>query len=195
LLIFELFPPALREATDIAAPIIEAPMIEPATIEARAKALFGITHNPLEAGYVLADGSMLDLSGRHQVGDYQRAPSGENQLKRPGRDWMADTRHVDHREVNDLYEMGNGTQAMLRFMAEAPAARFFPKIGFEVNVMPTPKLIAKAVAAHFALTSEPIQVDVSDQRSGQILDNKAFARSAVTAIMPFIKTGLNKKPI
>jgi hypothetical protein len=165
-------------------------LVESGDIAARAKALFGVTHNPLEAGYILADGTMLDLSGRHQVGEYVRDPSGVNRLKRPGRDYMADTRLVDHREINDLYDLADNSLAMRRFMAEAPALRCQPKFGFEANAVPTPKQVATALVGHFAVSDEPIDVDVTDPVTGQTLASKSFARKAAGQIIPFIKASL-----
>lgn len=56
---------------------------------------FGRTQNPREAGYLLPDGGMLDLSGRH----YGTKP-------RPGeRDFYANQRAVDHRDYpEEIYD-------------------------------------------------------------------------------------------
>jgi hypothetical protein len=55
---------------------------------------FGTTQNPKEAGYILNDGSMLDLSGRHYASGYvnKKQIAGEP-------DYLRGKRNVDHREL------------------------------------------------------------------------------------------------
>jgi hypothetical protein len=60
---------------------------------------FGLTRDPYEGGYLLPNGSMLDLSGRRDATGFKRegdyyVPSG-----RKGRDDFAGQRYTDHREV------------------------------------------------------------------------------------------------
>lgn len=60
---------------------------------------FGLTRDPYEGGYLLPNGSMLDLSGRRDASGFKRegdyyVPSGRN-----GRDDFAGQRYTDHREV------------------------------------------------------------------------------------------------
>ena len=79
----------------------------------RAVAIFGVPDDPREAGYILADGQMLDFSGR-RLGN---APSGQ--------------RAEDHRAIYEVYpraRFDHLTDAMLRFMAEEEAVR----IGFRL---------------------------------------------------------------
>lgn len=55
---------------------------------------FGATSNPKEAGYILNDGTMLDLSGRHYAAGYI------NKKPIPGQpDYLRGRRNVDHREL------------------------------------------------------------------------------------------------
>ena len=76
-----------------------------AEIEARAIKYFGTTEDYREAGYILADGTMLDLSGSNQGGS-----SG--------------TRALDHRELGFLFEdeedyseyAGTGWEHVVDFM-------------------------------------------------------------------------------
>jgi hypothetical protein len=156
----------------------------------RAKAHFGITYDPREAGYILADGTMLDLSGRHQVGEYIRDILGRN-VHTKGHDWMAARRVVDHRELDDLVEAQNGTFAMRKFMSDAPALRFHPSQGFEINTFPTARQIASAVVAHFSITAEPLLIDVANVDGG-IIDSKAFVRPSAKSVMIFITNSLKK---
>lgn len=80
----------------------------------QAKKQIGITANPKEAGYILKNGEMLDLSGRHYAGGYK------NGKPLPGQpDYLANQRNVDHREISSVFgkEIG-GTDAMLAFEKE-----------------------------------------------------------------------------
>jgi hypothetical protein len=76
---------------------------------------FGTTENPYECGFILSDGTMLDLSGKNDGG-------------------QGGVRARDHREVSHLVfeagyprrkqDEGSGTPAMLLFMRETRAIRF-----------------------------------------------------------------------
>lgn len=72
--------------------------------EKRAIEHFGLTDDPREAGYILADGSMLDFSGKNEGGA-------------PGR------RAYDHREVYRATYGDGGTMGMLEFMYATGAVR------------------------------------------------------------------------
>jgi hypothetical protein len=70
------------------------------TIFQRAVKEFGTTDNPLEAGYILPDGSMLDFSEKREGGP-------------PGR------RSADHRAVARVFRKAvGGSDAMLEFMRQ-----------------------------------------------------------------------------
>ncbi len=59
---------------------------------------FGLTNEPSEAGFILPDGRMLDLSGRHYSDEYNRR--GERYVYTgKGRDFLAGQRNTDHREL------------------------------------------------------------------------------------------------
>jgi hypothetical protein len=59
---------------------------------------FGVTDDLREAGWILPDGRLLDLTGRHQMGGYVLRPDGRWQCSE-ARDYQAGHRVVDHREV------------------------------------------------------------------------------------------------
>jgi hypothetical protein len=67
--------------------------------------MFGITNNPIEAGYILDDGTMLDFSGRNN-----------GYVGRPNR-------NTDHREIHKAYPDGSfpdgtsGTEEMMDFVS------------------------------------------------------------------------------
>ena len=163
-------------------------MLIESDIASKAKAFFGVTHNAREAGYILPDGTMLDLSGRHEANGYIRSEAGTNVVKR-GHDWLADQRSTDHREIIQLYKLQNGTKAMIAFMVEAGALRFKPDTGFETCVLPQPRQLARACAAHWSISSEPLIVDVSDEY-GSVIANKEFTRREIKNILPFIRDAL-----
>jgi hypothetical protein len=102
---------------------------------------FGITNNPRECGYLLGDGRMLDLSGRHQMlgSDYRRV-DGRNVTKR-GPDYQNGLRLTDHRDLDELSQKG-GTEGMFEFMNETGAIRVMPPIGFCIMTPPTRRQIA-----------------------------------------------------
>lgn len=82
----------------------------------RAINYFGLTSNPREAGYVLPNGAMLDLSGRRDGG--------------PG-----DTRALDHREVNTIIPMPE--------FISMGAIRHFPELpGVDIRRKPTPQQLS-----------------------------------------------------
>ena len=80
----------------------ESPLID------RAIAHFGLTDDPSEAGYILPDGRMLDLSGKNDGGN-------------------PEVRALDHRDIGILYvgDMSiSGTEAMVEFMQQIGAVRY-----------------------------------------------------------------------
>ena len=164
-------------------------MLIESDIAAKAKAFFGVTHNARETGYILPDGTMLDLSGRHEASGYARAEDGSNKVKR-GHDWLADQRSSDHRDISALYTHQDGSAAMVTFMVEAGALRFNPGVGFETCVIPEPRQLAKACAAHWSISSEPIIVDVVDAAGRG--PSREFTRREIKDILPFIRNTLAK---
>lgn len=173
---------------------------------AQAKEYFGITLNPRECGYILPDGTMLDLSGRHQMGDYVKTPDGRWKPKR-GPDFATNLRHTDHREVHDLPGFAdmdlrgrdgesNPTYYMRYFLRTTGAIRFMPGQGFDVWKQPTPKQLATALAAHFTITDDPCHVDVcigendTDDYPERVVARE-FPRLAVAPVTRFITGVLN----
>ena len=153
---------------------------------ARARAMFGLTRNPDECGYILPDGSMLDLSGRHYSGDYIR--DGDGWKIKNGSDWLAGSRNVDHRELShedeDLTLQG-GTDGMLDFMRQSGAMRWMKGIGFGCCTMPTAKQIAVVIAAWPSV--EPLHVDVTTD-DGR--DHSEYVKANPRAIVAYLKSVL-----
>lgn len=65
----------------------------------KAEARFGITDDVLEAGYITPEGKLLDLSGRHESGEFMRI-AGRNVLKEgQATDFYKGTRNTDHGDL------------------------------------------------------------------------------------------------
>jgi hypothetical protein len=123
---------------------------------------FGLTNSIDEAGYMLPDGRMLDLSGRHDMleGDYIR--QGTKNVA-TGRDWQAGQRNTDHRELPFSVVSGDTTANMLAFQKEAGAIRIMPGTGISVVSVPERSQIEKLVRAwKRRYGNEPMLVDVDD---------------------------------
>lgn len=75
----------------------------------KAKQKFGETFDCREAGYILDDGTLLDLSGKNEGGSPHQ-------------------RNYDHRELSEIIDTGNnamsGTEQMEFFIKNANAIRF-----------------------------------------------------------------------
>ena len=82
---------------------------------------FGLTSDAREAGYILPNGKMLDLTGRHYATGYEKV-EGRYQPQAGQRDYLTGTRNVDHRELGDIGP--GGTEGMHDFMAKSGAVRF-----------------------------------------------------------------------
>lgn len=104
--------------------LVEA--LDPDLIE-RTADWFGITNNPLECGFLLPDGRLLDLSGRHYDNSYHRV-GDRNVLRAPGRDYQANNRLVDHSDLDDLAD------DYLELMTATGIIRVAPKYGFSMMV-------------------------------------------------------------
>lgn len=99
----------------------------------KAKAVFGLTKNLKEAGYILPDGTLLDFTGRHYAVGY------ENKKVLPGKpDYLKGHRAVDHRELHELDY--SGTDGMIEFMKKSGAVRISADSGMiNFEVPPTRK--------------------------------------------------------
>jgi len=124
---------------------------------------FGKTRDHKEAGYVLPDGTMLDLSGRHYAEDH---PTLRGQ------------RSVDHRELfgenkngfslDDLLPDLSGTDAMAYIMAAAGAMRVDTASGVASSIgIPTPQQIS---VLGNALKGDYVSVSYVNPITGKIVD-------------------------
>ena len=157
---------------------------------------YGTTHNIAEAGYVLPNGKMLDFSGRHQAG-YDRV--GDKFAPKQGeRDWLANDRAVDHRDVVHMLAGPEGMEAhegMAKFMAEAGAIRNKPGIGFETAAIPTDKQVKTIVTSHNTkYRGEPLVVELSRPTTGDIIASRDFERPNVEAIQKWFREQSEANP-
>jgi hypothetical protein len=123
---------------------------------------FGATKNPREAGYILNDGTMLDLSGRHYATGYS------NSKPLPGQpDYLKNARAVDHRELPEGLD--------LQAVQEQGNAIRFSDIGGDLHIELTkgqnitPDQWAALKRAH-SREEGSIIYDITD-RSGYTLDS------------------------
>lgn len=155
-----------------------------------AAVMFGVTPDARECGYVLPDGRMLDLSGRHDHPGYVR--DGDGFVPRRGPDHFAGRRVIDHRELGGLVP-GGGTAGMMRFMRESGAVRVHPLQGFSLAVPPTTRQVA--VMCHVAGRMPGMaHVEVYDDEAN-VVASEAFASLTPRAALGFLaRAGLLPEP-
>ena len=124
-------------------------------IEAAVK-MFGTTTDPNEAGYLLPDGRMLDFSGRHDMGRWDRlveAFKKQNYTLNPAD--LAGKRALDHSELfmSDgsnplgLFNTNGWLYPVLEFMSRSGAVRMAASVGMFHSVgMVDPAVVEKAMA-------------------------------------------------
>ena len=88
----------------------------------RAVEIFGLTDDYEEAGYILADGRMLDFSGKNMGG-------------------RGGTRSLDHRDICDVDTLHSGSAGMDEFMDATGSIRFgFNDGDLQLNMLHPPTL-------------------------------------------------------
>jgi hypothetical protein len=123
--------------------------------------LMGITKEPLEAGFVLRDGTMLDLSGRNQAAGYVRA--GESFVPVAGKpDYLKAQRAVDHREIS-VITSAQGYDGLLEFLTKSGAVRVDFNSGLvNANIAPTPQQVSRIVSAAKKTGLDNLNVEYTD---------------------------------
>jgi hypothetical protein len=139
----------------------------------KAKKHFGTTNNILEAGYILPDGSLLDFSGKRDGGKSGR-------------------RTVDHREIDEIFDSLEGTDAMIAFMA-AGAVRLAPNIqGMDIIKPLTPQQ-TQAVRGFANRFNGEVTLEISET-NGVVKYSREFpARTASEAVINEIKRSFGKQ--
>jgi hypothetical protein len=114
---------------------------------------FGKTYKWAETGYLLLDGTRLDLSGKHDG-----APGGY--------------RTVDHRDITDAlgYDYGGGeySDSLIQFMSEGNI-RIVPEIGgINLSVKPT-KAQEQALSDFISRNRGEVVLDIDDSKGNTIV--------------------------
>lgn len=148
------------------------------TVEQDVLAKYGKTYRWTEAGYILKDGTRLDLSGRNEgaSGGY---------------------RTVDHRDIFDIYEDSEdyGTDAMNQFMARGNIRVMPESPGINLQVEPTEEQYRQIqdLVERLGWKERYFSVDFDDA-NGDTIDNITYegavsARKVVSDIKYFFKEG------
>ena len=148
------------------------------TVEQDVLAKYGKTYRWTEAGYILKDGTRLDLSGRNEgaSGGY---------------------RTVDHRDIFDIYEDSEdyGTDAMNQFMARGNIRVMPESPGINLQVEPTEEQYRQIqdLVERLGWKERYFSVDFDDA-NGDTIDNITYegavsARKVVADIKYFFKEG------
>jgi hypothetical protein len=177
--------------------------MKPHPLEKIVKRHFGVTDSLEETGYVLSDGTFLDLSGRHMAEGYER--KGDRFVPKKRRpDYLANQRSIDHRqlpsELFDAVGTREGSAAMFKFLRKTGALRLMPGAGFLVAKMPTVESVVRVVREwHHAFGDEPLYVDVvypgsRPDRASRVIDpddvreSQEFERPTVEEVMEFLES-------
>ena len=151
------------------------------TIEDRVKRRYGTTYDWREAGYLLADGTAIDLSGKNQGG-----PSGK--------------RNADHRDVFEVedYESEDkdgGTESMVEFMKRGNI-RVMPEYpGINLQKEPTEQQYRqiKALIDKLGWKNGYFSIDFDNEKGDTIgslsYEDKIMSSRIVEDIKEYFKTG------
>jgi len=170
-------------------------------LEEIARHHFGVTEDIRETGYVLSDGTFLDLSGRYYASGYVRR--GDRFVAKRGDDYLRAQRSIDHRQLpteilnrfRSKKHEGFGSYPMFMFMKKTGAIRVMPGTGISVVKMPTFEALDAFLAGwKRAYRNDSVVVDVLE------LDDHVRTRKTVEIQDPtldklaeFIEAGLESK--
>jgi hypothetical protein len=161
---------------------------------------FGVTADLRETGYILSDGTFVDLSGRHHAVGYQ-LKDGHYIPKRGQPDYLRGQRSTDHRELPTAVrskfrrdeDMGSGTYPMYMFIKTTGAIRVMPGVGISVAARPTVEALAYfLVGWKRAYGSDSIVVDVLDVDRNAVHTKKSeeIKNPTLEKLMEFIESGI-----
>jgi hypothetical protein len=151
-------------------------------LEKKVLSYFGVTSDIRETGYILSDGTMVDLSGRHEANGYVRR--GDRFVPKRGPDYMAHQRLTDHRQLPE--SMKGGTEGMREFMAKTGAVRVLPGSGISVTAMPTVEAVAALIQGWSRFYTE-LLIDIMDPDGGTG-DSRWFKPLDLERVMEFLES-------
>ena len=133
------------------------------------------------------DGTRLDLSGRHQTGEFQRNSLNQN-VPAPGqKDWMRGKRYVDHRELFDVSGKGGNWDAMSSFIDQTGAVRYMPNVGVStVDTNKPSQAQVQRIVSDFRQRGNPLVWDIDSKTTGRSIASKEFERPTVDAVMNWL---------
>ena len=152
---------------------------------------YGITRDPKEAGWILPDGRMLDLSGRHNlVRTSERASETLTEERVRGKRW------VDHRDLEEilpfppreqvepfgLNRSGYDDSRKYDFMQRTHAARVDDQGVFNVVGRPTRMQLLTVLRNR---NGRALDIEISDPSNGKSVAHKTFERPKLDAINAF----------
>ena len=146
------------------------------TVEKDATNKYGNTYNWRETGYILTDGTRLDLSGKRQG-----ATGGR--------------RTVDHRDIFEDYEDISGTDAMVEFMSRGNirVSPEYPGINIQVEPNAEQYRLIQDLVERIGWKDEYFSVDF-DNEFGDVVETltyegKVSGRKVVSDIKYYFKEG------
>lgn len=146
------------------------------TVEKDVVERYGKTYNWAETGYILTDGTRLDLSGRRDG-----ATGGR--------------RTVDHRDIFDIYEDVDGSDAMIEFMSRGNirVSPEYPGINIQVEPNAEQYRLIQDLVERLAWRAEYFSVDL-DNEYGDVVETlsyegKVSGRKVVADIKYYFKEG------
>lgn len=145
-------------------------------VETEVTKTYGKTYNWSETGYILNDGTRLDLSGKNQ------GASG-------GR------RTIDHRDIFDSYEDIDGTDAMIAFMARGNirVSPEYPGINIQVEPNAEQYRLIQDLVERLGWKEKYFSVDF-DNKYGEVVETLSYegnvsGRKVVSDIKYYFKEG------
>jgi hypothetical protein len=157
-----------------------------AEFAAAAIKFFGKTTNPYEAGYVLPNGTMLDLSGRHYSQDH---PSLRGQRSVDHRELMGE--NSDEFSIEEFFPDGlSGSDSMAYFMAATGAMRIDIRSGV-ASSMGSPSQKQITVLGN-ALKGEDATISLVNPETGKIVDEGEIDNANPRKIKAFFEAAAAK---
>lgn len=132
---------------------------------------FGITYDIREAGYVLPDGDLLDLSGKRDVpSTYEKIGNTYKPKSKKG-DFLKGSRNSDHRDINVILDtIGDSykgiTDGMMQFMYETNAIRIDHQAGLIDISGPISRQQMQVLKQYF---DENGWIDISNPKTGAVI--------------------------